>query len=287
MTEGRGFEDWMRAWQSLPDTALANPWLAALGHFAQINRDGGAAPGAEIFAKLTTQCRGFFELGQQLASDESGDWQQAVFKFLDELAAGLDNPDSAPGILTGMPPLDCWHRFTRQGGGDTSDPGSLFVMLEQLLQTPAPGWAREHQQTAEALRRCWTDYQQAHGEYLAYCMESARIAAERLRQRFAEQFEAGTGPSSVRELYNAWVACSEAVHAERAGSEEYIERHGRLVNSFMAYRQQVTRFMDQLAAALSLPTRAEVDALHRKVKVLRQEVRALQANTGEKAAEPR
>lgn len=247
-----------------------------MDHFAQAGRAGISPPFAEVLDKLIAQSRAFLELGQQLADNDGVDWQESVSHYLDKLASGLRDPVTA-AAQTGMPALDYWHRFAGHGDGDAGESRSFLDQLDQLLRTPGLGYTREQQETIQELSRRWIAYEEAHGEYLAYCAETIRIAVLRLRGCLTEQFKAGQGPGSVRELYDAWVSCCEEVHGERAASEEYMKRYGRMVNALMAYRQHISRVVDQLAEAVNLPNRAEVDAVHRKIKDLQQEVRELKA----------
>lgn len=285
MTDSRWLDEWLRTWQSLPGAAQANPWTAALDQLAQSGNTGLPQPLAEVFDKLAAQSRVFFQLGHQLADHDTDDWQQSVLDYLDEVATCLRDPDST-AAQTGMPPLDYWRRLAGHGDGEAGDHQSFMAQLERMLQTPGLGCTREQQEAAQELSRRWLVYQQAHGEYLAYCAETIRIAVQRLRGRFTAQFKAGEGPGSLRELYVAWLACCEEVHGERAAGEEYTRRHGRMINALMAYRQQTSQLVDQLAEAVNLPTRTEVDVLHRKVKDLQQEVRELKARpAGEPASD--
>jgi class III poly(R)-hydroxyalkanoic acid synthase PhaE subunit len=202
-------------------------------------------------------------------------------KHLEWLTEQAGDPQARATTLAGASPLDYWRQFAGHAASSSPDQSSFFAKLDKTLQTPGLGYTRELQEAMQELSRRWLSYEKAYGEYAAYCAETTRRSLEKLRERLQEAFENGEGPDSVRALYDAWVDCSEEVYAERAATGEYMSLHGTMVNTLMAYRQQASQIMDQWADAQGLPTRQEVDALHRKLKETRQALRTLEARLGE------
>lgn len=273
-------DEWMRAWRSCPDAGEANPWTAMLEHFAKSHPASQHPCFAESLYKVTEQSRAFFDLGQTLARNGGADWQQAVFHYLDELSRQVQDPQAAANAFGGVSPLDYWRGLAGHGHDPESSQRSLTAQLDQLLRMPGIGHTREHQEALQELSRLWLSYEQAYGEYAAHCAETASRSVARLRDRLQSEFASGGGPASIRALYDAWVVCSEEVHAERVATQDYMKLHGRLVNALMAYRRQAGKLMDEWAKATNMPTREEVDALHRKLKDTRAELRALQTGAG-------
>lgn len=280
MTNSQWVDEWMRAWQSFPDTGEGNPWTAMLEHFTKSH----PAPSHQYFAdaldRITEQSRAFFDLGQTLASHDGDGWQESMFKYFDELSAQLQDPKATARAFGGISPLDGWQRFAGHGNQSPQEHESLVSQYDKLLRMPGIGYAREHQESLGELTRLWLRCEQACSEYAAYHAETARRSVERLRERLQGDLVDGGRPASIRALYDAWVACSEEVYAERVATEEYMKLHGRMVNAAMAYRRQSGKIMDQWAKAANLPTREEVDALHRKLRDTRRQLRALEARTG-------
>jgi len=277
MTDSAWVNEWMRAWRSLAGAQHTGPWTSALDEFARSGQTDFQKPFAEAVDKLTAQSRAFFDLGQRLAENGGADWQQSVLEYLNEQSEAFADPQSVGGALDGASPLHYWHRFAGHDADLSRDRQSFMEQLDRLLRMPGLGYAREHDGDARELSRRWIAYEEAYGEYAAYCAETNRRAVERLREQLIEEFEQGRGPSSLRELYDAWVACSEDVYAERAGSDEYMLLHGRMVNALMAYKCQASMLIDRWAEALNMPTRAELDALHRQLKDVRRELQTLKS----------
>lgn len=289
VTDSQWMNDWMQAWRSFPGTGNAHPWTAAFDHFTKSTQAAYQQQFSDALTKITDQSRAFFELGETLVRNDAEGWQQSVFTYLDELAERAEDPHKAAQALAGVAPLDYWRQFAGHEAGPGTE-HSFLGQVEKLLQMPGLGYTREHQESVQELSRRWLTYEKAYGEYAAYGAETGRRSIERLRERLREEFEQGGGPASIRELYDTWVECSEEVYAERARTEEYMALHGRMVNALMQYRQQAAKLTDQWAEAANLPTREEVDALHRKLKDARQELRAIKTslarqaeNTGKKA----
>lgn len=277
MTDSKWLDEWTRAWRSFPDAAGANPWTTAFEHFTKSNQTAYQQQFAEALTKITDQSRAFLGLGETLAREQGEDWRESVFQYLDTLAGHLQDPRVASQALLGASPLDYWGKFAGHDPNGTGDGQSWIAQLDKLLQMPGVGYMREHQESLQELSRLWLAYERAYAEYAAYCTETARRSLDRLRERLAEEFERGEGPATIRALYDTWVACSEETYGERAATEEYRHLHGRMVNTLMAYRRQAASIMDQWAEAANLPTRREVDALHRKLKDTRQELSALKS----------
>lgn len=279
MTNSQWIDEWMRAWQSFGSEG-ANPWTAAFDHFTRSNQAAYQQQFSGALARISEQSRAFFDLGQTLAQNDGGDWRESVFKYLDALSELTRDPHTALQAFAGASPLDYWRRFAGHEAQPPRDPPSLVSQVEKLLEMPGLGYTREHQESLQELSRLWLHYERAYGEYAAYCAETARRSVDALRERLAEEFGSGRGPASIRELYDAWVACSEDVYAERAATEDYMKLHSGMVNALMAYRRQAGRLLDQWVEAANLPSREEVDALHRKLKDTRRELRELKAGLG-------
>lgn len=277
MTSSQWIDEWMRAWRSFPEAGESNPWTAMLDHFTKSQHAIYQQPFAEALNRITEQSRAFFDMGQGLASNDGGDWQQSVLTYLDEVAGRLRDPQAAAPAFAGASPLEYWRQLAGHDGRSPGDQQSFLSRAEKLLQMPGMGYTREHQESLQELGRLWLAYEQAHGDYTAYCAGTAARCVDRLRDRLKAEFDQGGGPQSVRGLYDSWVACNEEVYAERVATEEYMKLHGQMVNALMAYRKHAGELMDQWAEAANMPTRREVDALHRRLKDVRQELRGLKA----------
>jgi hypothetical protein len=63
----------------------------------------------------------------------------------------------------------------------------------------------------------------------------------------------------------------EEVYARFAMSEDYTRLYGEVVNALMAFKKQANLIVDDTVEAFNLPTRKEVDSLHKRMHDLRRE----------------
>jgi len=286
MTGSRWVEEWMRAWRSFPDPGQGNPWTAMLEHFTKSHPASHQQAFADALDKITGQSRAFFDLGQTLAANDGEDWRESVQRYLEELSARLQDPEALADAFGAASPLGYWRQIAGHQDDAAGGQPSLMAQFDQLLKMPGLGYTRERQESLQELSRLWLQYERAFSEYAAYCAETARRSVDRLHERMRAEFDRGAGPESIRALYDAWAACSEEVYAERVATSEYMKLHGRMVNALMAYRARAGRLMDDWARAANMPTREEVDALHRTLKETRAELRVLRAEVADGTGEP-
>ncbi|MDZ7841982.1 MAG: poly(R)-hydroxyalkanoic acid synthase subunit PhaE [Gammaproteobacteria bacterium] len=286
MTDSRWVEEWLQAWRSFPDAGDANPWTAMLDHFTHSHPAASHQSFSDALDRISGQSRAFFDLGRTLATNDGEGWQASVFKYLDEMAERMRDPEAAAQAFGGASPLGYWQQFAGHGADSTGDPQSLMAWFDKLMRIPGIGYTREHQESLQELSRLWLNYEQAYGEYANYCAETVRLTVERLREHLTREFEGGGGPASIRALYDIWVDAGEQVYAERVAAQEYMRLHGRMVNALMAYRRRAAKLVDRWATIANLPTREEVDALHRKLKETRDALRDLETR-GEPSPEAR
>lgn len=270
------------------------PWHEGLEQWSRMF-DANQAKDAqsEVVERLLAGARSYFALLQKLAqqgADGKADphaWSDAVresFNFPGADAALLDNPlaralreiagQGAKGFEQMMASLEPAMREARA-----------------LLDLPAFGYAREHQEHQQQLAKAWLDYQQQTNRYNALIARASGRAFEVFEDKLAERAEPGRQIDSVRGLYDLWVDAAEDAYAEVALSAEFREVYGALVNAQMRVRQGVQQQVERMSNDLGMPTRSEIDtmgqrlqALHRAAKnraeddsALRDEVAALRA----------
>ena len=89
--------------------------------------------------------------------------------------------------------------------------------------------------------------------------------------------EAPLEVNSLRDLYTTWINVCEDIYADFAMSDDYQAIYGRMVNAFMAMKQESESIMDKQLEALNMPTRREVDAIAGKLQMVKRENRKLRA----------
>jgi class III poly(R)-hydroxyalkanoic acid synthase PhaE subunit len=153
-------------------------------------------------------------------------------------------------------------------------------MLQQMqaegvswLKAPAFGYAREHQEHYQKMALAFVEFQQAVKQYNALIMKSSQRSFEILELKLAERSEPGRQIDTVRALYDLWVDAAEEAYAEIALSEEFRKVYGDVVNAQMRVRSQLQQEVERIGVDLGMPTRTELNSVHKRLHDLRRELR--------------
>lgn len=280
------------------------PWHEGLeqwSRFFTANQSGTRQ--SEVVERLLAGARSYFALLQKLAEQGANGkadpqaWTAAVresFNFPGTDAALLDNPLArAMRELTGHGAKGFEQMMASMQ--------PAMVEMRALLDMPAFGYAREHQEHYQRMAKAWLDYQHETNRYNALIARASRRAFEVFEDKLAERGEPGRQIDSVRGLYDLWVDAAEDAYAEVALSDEFREVYGALVNAQMRVRKHMQQEVEKVSNDLGVPTRTEIDSigkrvhdLHRDAKnraerdgALREEIAALRAEVEKlKGAKP-
>ena len=116
---------------------------------------------------------------------------------------------------------------------------------------------------------------------------------ERFEQKLKALASDGKSVGTARELYDLWVDCCEDVYGEYVATDEYAELHAELVNTLMQVKRHAGALTDEFLGAMNMPTRREVNTLHRRLHETRREGKTLAAEIAaikeqmERALEPK
>ena len=230
---------------------------------------------SEVVEHLLAGARSYFALLQKLAEQGSGGnadpqaWTNAVresFNFPGSDAALIDNP-----LARAMRELAGQGAKGFEQMMDNLKPA--MAEARALLDMPAFGYAREHQEHYQRTAKAWLDYQHETNRYNALIARASRRAFEVFEDKLAERGEPGRQIDSVRGLYDVWVDAAEDAYAEVALSDEFREVYGALVNAQMRVRQGVQKEVERVAIDLGMPTRTEIDSIGKRLHALRRDAK--------------
>lgn len=146
-----------------------------------------------------------------------------------------------------------------------------------LARLPPLGLAREHteawRELAAAQREC-QELEQALRVELAR-MQNAALAL--LEQRLRERDLANKPVAAWRELYDLWVECGEQAFSQVAHSDAYSKLQAELGNATVRLRARQQSILEYALRQFDLPTRSELNTVHRQLRELRETVAALEA----------
>lgn len=148
---------------------------------------------------------------------------------------------------------------------------------EVLGRIPPLGLAREHteawRELAAAQSECQTLQQALRLELTRMQNEALNL----LEQRIRERRQAARPIAAWRELYDLWVECGEQTYAQLAHSETYSKLQAELGNAVVRLRARQQTIIEHALKQYDLPTRSELNSVHRQLRELRAQVAALEA----------
>ena len=266
-----------KAFGTSPEAAAdKTPWHEGLEQWSRMF-DAGKAQNtqSEVVERLLAGARSYFSLLQTLAEKgASGNpdpqaWTTAVresFNFPGADASLFDNP-----LARALRELAGKGAKGFEQMMETMQPA--MREMRALMDLPAFGYAREHQEHYQAMGKAWLDYQHETNRYNALIARASRRAFEVFEDKLAERGEPGRQVDSVRGLYDLWVDAAEDAYAEIALSDEFREVYGALVNAQMRVRQNVQKEVERVATDLGMPTRTEIDSMGKRLHALHRDAK--------------
>ena len=287
-------DQWFDSWRGLVSN---QPWQSVLEDWwRQYSSQEGGSPSDQVLEKIATQSHSFFKLAEELSKTGTGrgkssDWQTGLNQMFDGLKQAFGDPSSSQAQnLFWQMPLANWQRTA---SSLSSLPGDFFsnaaghpafdarAKLDEVLSAPGLGYTRESQADLQQFARLFLEYQKAQHSYYHFFVEMSKRSLDAMRDRLMVRMADGEEPiSSVRELYDLWVECSETVYGESVLGDEYSRLNGEMINALMALKQQSARITDEMAGMMNMPTRQEVDTVHHRFQVSRRAGKELERKVG-------
>jgi class III poly(R)-hydroxyalkanoic acid synthase PhaE subunit len=193
--------------------------------------------------------------------DQAGAMQEMFARLADQSIKAMP-PSMLPPLLAP------WKNFMEGMGMGGFNPSEMFP------GAPALGLSREHQETAARMLELSKLFQQRYAEFARQNATVMQDAFEVMKKRLEAAPPAERSPAA---LYDAWIDCAESAYAQAAHSEGFARLLAELCNITSAFKVERGKLTEQLARHFDLPSRAEVDTLHRQVRDLTAAMRAAAA----------
>jgi Poly(R)-hydroxyalkanoic acid synthase subunit (PHA_synth_III_E) len=227
------------------------------------------------------------------------DWEQGTFspsEFLkawnDYVAASqaicewLTDPNAAAAASTPLPVFGAWQDFAKSLGMQFDPNSRSGFNPDELIAhlAPALGWARDYQGIVQRMLEIGGQFQRRYAEFLKQGADISEQALQATRRRIAADPQLASSPAGA---YEAWIESAEAAYAQAAHGQVFSQSLGELCNLLSAFKVERGKLLDSLARHLDLPSRAEVDSLHRQIRDLNVAVRAAPARPSSGKPKPR
>lgn len=315
----RGSDDWAdaqrqfwEAWAALgrragstpDDGPNASPWNAAAGHWWKSASREVPPEARPFFDRLMEQGNAYFKLGENFrgildtaagTGKKAKGWKKEIEARIDALKHAFEQgtPEAAGMLAFWQQPLSAWQELFPElagagwpGGGTGEVNKAARQAAEQILGFPGLGLGREWQGDTQEAARLWVRYQAARDAYESSFRRLGPEALDRMRKRLVRMVKDGERLETLRGLYDLWVDCGEEAYAELVATDEYADLYADLVNSLLACRCHSQAMSERLSNLLNLPSRRELDAVHRHLHDTRRELSELRARLGPAEDEP-
>jgi hypothetical protein len=185
------------------------------------------------------------------------------------MAGASGSGNATPGSMApGAEVVELWQKLA---GFAAPDPAAT-AMPSPL---PAFGWTRERQESFQRYQEALAEHQQNLVRLSQVWSGLLTEAVDLLSQRIRARLERGERYENLRAVYDAWIDCAEECWARVAHGDSYAGLQAALTNSLTAVREAGQAIVERLARDFDLPTRAELNTVHRRLQALRREVDAL------------
>lgn len=289
-------QDWMNDWQALQSQywnawsdatrgvvqppSASTPWQEGIEQWSKLF--GGSSKQSETAERLMSSAKNYVALMQSMLSAAAG-----------KMPGNFSVPNWTEAMRSGfnIPGMDAMFRnnpfakiFSDMRGPNAQGFDALSKnfapFLNQMkqeglswLHAPAFGFAREHQEHYQKMAASLVEFQEAIGKYNALMLKSSQRSFEIFENKLGEHDEPGRQIDSMRALYDLWVDAAEEAYAEIALSDEFRKVYGDVVNSQMRVRQAMQQEAERMASDFGMPTRSELNSVHKRLHDLRREVR--------------
>jgi polyhydroxyalkanoate synthase subunit PhaE len=282
-------KSYLDAWQTMAESSISgkpagNPWTDALDKWWQSLSNQSAPASQDLFSMLIDQGKTFFNMASTIngslgeamhAKTNGGDWEKVISKCFD----GLRDTWAASSASI---PLELWRKFVIK---QFQSPGDLipgFVKQFQdrekhFLSMPAVGQSREKQELIQKLTKEVSEYQVACGEYVEVQTKIGNLSIDLLQKEVIEMFRKQEYPETYRDIYDLWVDCYEEVYADAVMQPEYNKAYSDMVNALMSLTITYRELQDDALEAYGMPSRRELDTLHKRFQEERREKHKMRA----------
>jgi class III poly(R)-hydroxyalkanoic acid synthase PhaE subunit len=179
----------------------------------------------------------------------------------------LSDPSAIAG--TAVPPafLSYWQQFAKNLGMPSGAPTAGQFNPEELFKglLPGLGITREHQEIAQRMLDLSVQFHRRYAEFVQQSADIGQRALQSIQKRTAGDANLASSPKA---LYDAWIDSAEEAYAQAAHGESFAKLLAELCNVLSAFKVERGKLLEAYARQLDLPTRAEVDSLHRQVRDL-------------------
>ncbi|HET6522300.1 MAG TPA: poly(R)-hydroxyalkanoic acid synthase subunit PhaE [Geminicoccaceae bacterium] len=164
------------------------------------------------------------------------------------------------------------------GGAAVEQPFEAILGLPRLADIPA------YDRKLLALMQDWMTVAQRSSAFHALVAQIWLHAYQTFQADLQRAAAEGKSVGSGRELLERWTATANATLLKAQRDDDFLAAQRRLLEAVLASRTREREIVEAQAEALGLPTRTEMDDVHRTLQEVKRELRALKRQLAAEAA---
>ena len=198
-------------------------------------------------------------------SDLTETWKASIEKWAAFAKDGVESEAWTPAALREM------FSPARWGANGT---GAFDAALQRVIEGPKYATLYDLDKKLVELQHALRKRDEAVLAYQAIVQRAWNAALERFMKSLATN--EGAAPNTWRSLTDRWLKIANETLIEAYRSEEFVNAQSVMLRTASDYRLQERAIAESWCEAYHVPTRTEVDEVHRTVTELRRQVRSLQ-----------
>ena len=179
--------------------------------------------------------------------------------------------------------------MSRMASGDDSilfEPINFYWNIYEktvgsFLQSPTLGYTREFNHKLLGGFDSWINFYKASFDYQLVLLNVWAKAFDELMWELAASEGKSRTIQNWRQFLQVWSSLFDRVFAETFRSQNTVEIQGKFLNAALTYRLHQQQLMEVFLKMNDLPTRSEVDEVHRSIYEMRKEIKSLKKAVAE------
>ena len=288
-----GAEQYWKSFSDLASGTFSNPnatssWSESLEQMSKLY--GKSDQNEALLDQIMGQGKAFLSMLENMYKSGQGtsgvDFAALAKKTLEDL--GQQNPFTAgfgsnPFAQSNANPI----AFMQNANTPAFDfskftqPGGFSAAMPQLMDFPSFGLNRESQERKVEMFKGMKAHFEANKIYNALTLKSMQNGIERMQSKLAERSEPGRELDSMKAVYDLWIDSLEESFAQTALSPEFQDAYADLVNTKMRVQASIQKQVALTTGELGMPTRGEMDSVHKKLADMRRDARSQSSGSNE------
>jgi hypothetical protein len=249
------WEEMTRRWRDMyqEHAALAQKnWLSGQSQFATALAGSGVTDQAANAASLAELWRSWMTFGDSL---------RGVLPGVPE--------DARPGAGA-LGPLAESVSLSLASGGEVSE------ALRRMTDGPLLADVGSSERLMARVTELWLAVQKSARNYESVVASAWAEATKRFSEDLSKRYRTGEEIPDAKGALTLWLDTANQVLFETHRSEKFLDAQRQLLRDGMDFMLIERQFIEGMVAPAGLPTRTEIDEVHRSVQELKRRIRALE-----------